>query len=370
MIPWRCCTMTAGTEARYQPNTGDSDKRDRAGCDFYLKADCLQKTGAFKLRVHTIRSPPQRRGEGAGRHRLLRRQPRPGVAYAARDMGIRATICIPEGAPLSKIEATRSYGANVVLVPGGTTMPTLRPCACGTSRADVHPPVQRLSGHGGPGDDRLEILEQLPDVDMIFVPIGGGGADRGPCLRGEEPEAGLPGHRRTGRRRAQHGGVAAGGKIITLSSVDTVADGIKVKTPGDPDVRDVPSVRRRGGDGQRGEIASAILTVLEKQKLVAEGAGAVGIAAAMYHKVNTEGRKVCALLSGGNVDVTLLERILTRVPANEGRTVSLATVLPDQPNALASFLEVVSLSGRQRAGIVESRAAQHTGGHWLVCGEL
>ena len=94
-----------------------------------------------------------------------------------------------------------------------------------------------------------------------------------------------------------------------------------------------------------GEIASAILTVLEKQKLVAEGAGAVGIAAAMYHKVNTEGKTVCALLSGGNVDVTMLERILTRGLAKEGRTVSFSTVLPDQPHALASFLEVVSSLG-------------------------
>ena len=99
------------------------------------------------------------------------------------------------------------------------------------------------------------------------------------------------------------------------------------------------------GTVSEGEIASAILTVLEKQKLVAEGAGAVGIAAAMYHKVNTEGKKVCALLSGGNVDVTMLERILTRGLAKEGRTVSLATVLPDQPHALASFLEVVSSLG-------------------------
>lgn len=114
------------------------------------------------------------------------------------------------------------------------------------------------------------------------------------------------------RRRAQHGGIPEKGEIITLSSVDTVADGIKVKTPGDLTfdmcrkyVDEVVTVTE-------GEIASAILTVLEKQKLVAEGAGAVGIAAAMYHKVNIEGKKVCALLSGGNVDVTMLERILTR----------------------------------------------------------
>ena len=135
------------------------------------------------------------------------------------------------------------------------------------------------------------------------------------------------------------------GEIITLSSVDTIADGIKVKTPGDLTfdmcrqyVDEVVTVTES-------EIASAILTVLEKQKLVAEGAGAVGIAAAMYGKVDLRGKTVCALLSGGNVDVTMLERIITRGLAKAGRTANFATVLPDQPKTLATLLNIMSDMG-------------------------
>ena len=307
------------------------------GCDFYLKADCLQKTGAFKLRgayykIATLSDEEKARGViacSAGNHAQ-------GVAYAARDMGIKATICIPEGAPISKIEATRSYGANVVLVPG----------VYDDAYAEaVRHPFNDYRIMAGQGTIGLEILEQLPDVDMIFVPIGGGGLIAGLAyaVKNLKPDCRIIGVQAAGAPSMAES--LKEGKIITLSSVDTVADGIKVKTPGDLTfdmcrefVDEVVTV-------SEGEIASAILTVLEKQKLVAEGAGAVGIAAAMYHKVNTEGKTVCALLSGGNVDVTMLERILTRGLAKEGRTVSFSTVLPDQPHALASFLEVVSSMG-------------------------
>ena len=300
------------------------------GCDFYLKADCLQKTGAFKLRgayykIATLSDEEKARGViacSAGNHAQ-------GVAYAARDMGIRATICIPEGAPISKIEATRSYGANVVLVPGVYDDAYAEAVRLRDEQGltFIHPfnDYRIMAGQGTLG---LEILEQLPDVDAIFVPIGGGG------LIGVQA-AGAPSMAESLKK----------GEIITLSSVDTIADGIKVKTPGDLTfdmcrqyVDEVVTVTES-------EIASAILTVLEKQKLVAEGAGAVGIAAAMYHKASIEGQTVCALLSGGNVDVTMLERILTRGLAKEGRTVTFSTVLPDQPHALASFLEVVSSLG-------------------------
>ena len=317
------------------------------GCDFYLKADCLQKTGAFKLRgayykIATLSDEEKARGViacSAGNHAQ-------GVAYAARDMGIKATICIPEGAPISKIEATRSYGANVVLVPGVYDDAYAEAVRLRDEQGltFIHPfnDYRIMAGQGTIG---LEILEQLPDVDMIFVPIGGGGLIAGLAyaVKNLKPDCRIVGVQAAGAPSMAES--LKEGKIITLSSVDTVADGIKVKTPGDLTfdmcrefVDEVVTV-------SEGEIASAILTVLEKQKLVAEGAGAVGIAAAMYHKVNTEGKTVCALLSGGNVDVTMLERILTRGLAKEGRTVSFSTVLPDQPHALASFLEVVSSMG-------------------------
>ena len=317
------------------------------GCDFYLKADCLQKTGAFKLRgayykIATLSDEEKARGViacSAGNHAQ-------GVAFAARDMGIKATICIPEGAPISKIEATRSYGANVVLVPGVYDDAYAEAVRLRDEQGltFIHPfnDYHIMAGQGTIG---LEILEQLPDVDVIFVPIGGGGLIAGLAfaVKNLKPDCRVVGVQAAGAPSMAES--LKKGEIITLSSVDTVADGIKVKTPGDLTfdmcreyVDEVVTV-------SEGEIASAILTVLEKQKLVAEGAGAVGIAAAMYHKVNIEGKKVCALLSGGNVDVTMLERILTRGLAKEGRTVTFSTVLPDQPHALASFLTVVSSMG-------------------------
>ena len=315
------------------------------GCDFYLKADCLQKTGAFKLRGAYYKIAPlsdEEKARGviacsAGNHAQ-------GVAYAARDMGIRVTICIPEGAPISKIEATRSYGANVVLVPGVYDDAYAEAVRLRDEQGltFIHPfnDYRIMAGQGTLG---LEILEQLPDVDAIFVPIGGGGLIGAYAVKHLKPACRVIGVQAAGAPSMAES--LKKGEIVTLSSVDTIADGIKVKTPGDLTfdmcrqyVDEVVTVTES-------EIASAILTVLEKQKLVAEGAGAVGIAAAMYHKASIEGQTVCALLSGGNVDVTMLERILTRGLAKEGRTVTFSTVLPDQPHALASFLEVVSSLG-------------------------
>ena len=317
------------------------------GCEFYLKADCLQKTGAFKLRgayykIATLSDEEKERGViacSAGNHAQ-------GVAFAARDMGIRATICIPEGAPISKIEATRSYGANVVLVPGVYDDAYAEAVRLRDEQGltFIHP-FNDYSVMAGQGTIGLEILEQLPEVDMIFVPIGGGGLISGLAyaVKNLKPDCRIIGVQAAGAPSMAES--LKEGKIITLSSVDTVADGIKVKTPGDLTfdmcreyVDEVVTV-------SEGEIASAILTVLEKQKLVAEGAGAVGIAAAMYGKVDLRGKTVCALLSGGNVDVTMLERIITRGLAKAGRTANFATVLPDQPKTLATLLNIMSDMG-------------------------
>ena len=313
----------------------------------YLKTEDLQNTGSFKVRGAYIKiaslSEEERAcgviASSAGNHAQ-------GVALAARSFGVPATIVMPAGAPLSKVKATRELGANVVL--HGSVYDDAYAEACRiqqeTGATFIHPfdDPMVIAGQGTIG---LEIMDDLPDVDTIVVPIGGGGLIAGLAyaVKNLRPQCRIIGVQAAGAPSMAES--LKEGKIITLSSVDTVADGIKVKTPGDLTfdmcreyVDEVVTV-------SEGEIASAILTVLEKQKLVAEGAGAVGIAAAMYHKVNTEGKTVCALLSGGNVDVTMLERILTRGLAKEGRTVSFSTVLPDQPHALASFLEVVSSLG-------------------------
>ncbi len=309
-------------------------------CEFYLKADCLQKTGAFKLRgayykIATLSDEEKARGViacSAGNHAQ-------GVAFAARDMGIPATICIPEGAPLSKIEATRSYGAHVVLVPGVyddayTEAVRLRD----ENKLTFIHPFNDYSVMAGQGTIGLElaayaIKHLMPRCKVIGVQAAGAAS----------------------MVESIHAN-----RILTLPSVHTIADGIQVKTPGD---LTFDLVRRYVDDVvtvKEGEIASAILTVLEKQKLVAEGAGAVGIAAAMYGKVDVKGKKVCALLSGGNVDVTMLERIITRGLAKERRTASFATVLPDRPRAMTSFLNIISETGANVLDIHHERRNTRT----------
>ena len=328
-------------------------------CRFYLKADCLQKTGAFKLRgayykLSTLTDEEKARGViacSAGNHAQ-------GVAFAARDMGIPATICIPAGAPLSKIEATRSYGANVVLVPGVYD--------------DAHAEAVRLRDEQGltfihPFDDErvmagqgtigLEIAEQLPDVDAVLVPIGGGGLIAGvaSALRQLKPACRIIGVQAAGA--ASMADSLRAGHILTLPEVHTVADGIQVKTPGEKTF----AICREAVDEVvtvgEAEIASAILTVLERQKLMVEGAGAVGVAAAMYGELDLRGKTVCALLSGGNLDVTMLERIITRGLAREGRTVGFSTVLPDRPRALAGLLGIVSELGANVLEVSRERSS-------------
>ena len=328
-------------------------------CRFYLKADCLQKTGAFKLRgayykLSTLTDEEKARGViacSAGNHAQ-------GVAFAARDMGIPATICIPAGAPLSKIEATRSYGANVVLVPGVYD--------------DAHAEAVRLRDEQGltfihPFDDErvmagqgtigLEIAEQLPDVDVVLVPIGGGGLIAGvaSALRQLKPACRIIGVQAAGA--ASMADSLRAGHILTLPEVHTVADGIQVKTPGEKTF----AICREAVDEVvtvgEAEIASAILTVLERQKLMVEGAGAVGVAAAMYGELDLRGKTVCALLSGGNLDVTMLERIITRGLAREGRTVGFSTVLLDRPRALTGLLGIVSELGANVLEVSHERSS-------------
>ena len=328
-------------------------------CRFYLKADCLQKTGAFKLRgayykLSTLTDEEKARGViacSAGNHAQ-------GVAFAARDMGIPATICIPAGAPLSKIEATRSYGANVVLVPGVYD--------------DAHAEAVRLRDEQGltfihPFDDErvmagqgtigLEIAEQLPDVDAVLVPIGGGGLIAGvaSALRQLKPACRIIGVQAAGA--ASMADSLRAGHILTLPEVHTVADGHDLVDGFAADGERLFAGRLDLNAVGEAEIASAILTVLERQKLMVEGAGAVGVAAAMYGELDLRGKTVCALLSGGNLDVTMLERIITRGLAREGRTVGFSTVLPDRPRALAGLLGIVSELGANVLEVSHERSS-------------
>ena len=323
------------------------ENANRLGENIYIKSENLQLTGAFKIRgaYNKIRSlTPEEASHGviacsAGNHAQ-------GIALSATKLGIKSVICMPEGAPISKVEATRNYGAEVVLVPGVYD--------------DAAREAERLSKeHGytfahpfndpyviaGQGTIGLEILEQLPDVDVILVPIGGGGLISGLAyaVKHLKPSCQVIGVQAAGA--ASMVDSLEAGHILTLPSVHTIADGIQVKTPGDLTFEMCRQYVDKVVTVSETEIAGAILSVLEKQKLVSEGAGAVGIAAAMYGKVDLRGKTVCALLSGGNVDVTMLERIITRGLAKAGRTANFATVLPDQPKTLATLLNIMSDMG-------------------------
>ena len=327
------------------------------GKNVYIKAENLQLTGAFKLRgaYNKIRSlSPDEAARGviacsAGNHAQ-------GIAWSATKLGIKSIICMPAGAPISKVEATRGYGAEVVLVPGVYD--------------DAAREAERLTAeHGytfahpfndplviaGQGTIGLEILEQLPDVDQIVVPIGGGGLISGIAfaVKHLKPECRVIGVQAAGAASmyiSRHSG-----SPTELRSVSTIADGIAVKKPGDLTFelcqRYVDEIVTVGED----EIASAILALMEGQKTVAEGAGATPVAACMFGKVDTSEKKTVCVVSGGNVDVTTLSRVITKGLSKSGRLVELTTKVLDKPGSLLQMLQLVSQSGANILNINHSR---------------
>ena len=327
------------------------------GKNVYIKAENLQLTGAFKLRgaYNKIRSlSPDDAARGviacsAGNHAQ-------GIAWSATKLGIKSIICMPAGAPISKVEATRGYGAEVVLVPGVYD--------------DAAREAERLTAeHGytfahpfndplviaGQGTIGLEILEQLPDVEQIVVPIGGGGLISGIAfaVKHLKPDCRVIGVQAAGAASmyiSRHSG-----KPTELRGVSTIADGIAVKKPGDLTFelcqRYVDEIVTVGED----EIASAILALMEGQKTVAEGAGATPVAACMFGKVDTSEKKTVCVVSGGNVDVTTLSRVITKGLSKSGRLVELTTKVTDKPGSLLQLIHLVSQSGANILTINHSR---------------
>ena len=322
-------------------------------CDFYLKADCLQKTGAFKLRgayykIATLSDEEKRRGViacSAGNHAQ-------GVGFASRDMKIPATICIPAAAPISKIQATRSYGANVVLVDGVYDDAYAEAVRLRDEQGltFIHPfdDYRVMAGQGTIG---LEILEQLPDVDVILVPIGGGGLISGLAyaVKHLKPSCQVIGVQAAGAPSMVNS--IRDGKIERLDNVSTIADGIKVKEPGqhtfDICSKYVDEIVTVTDD----EIAAAILALIEQQKLIAEGAGAVSVAAVMFDKVPVKGKKVVCLVSGGNIDVTILSRVIHRGLVKSGRTALLNIELLDKPGQLLGVSRIIAQLGGNVVGV-------------------
>lgn len=321
------------------------------GVDLYLKTENLQLTGSFKLRgayykISQLTDEEKARGViacSAGNHAQ-------GVALGAAHNGIKAIICLPAGAPISKIEATKSYGAEVCLVPGVYDDAYARAVELQQEHgySFVHPfdDPKVIAGQGTIG---LEILEQMPDVEAVVVPIGGGGLISGVAfaIKTLRPDVKVYGVQSTGAPS-----MAASlkeGKLCHLNDVSTIADGIAVKEPGvntfDMCNRYVDEVVTVSDD----EIAAAILALIEQQKLVAEGAGAVSVAAVMFGKVPVEGLKTVCLVSGGNIDVNTLNRVITRGLNKSGRNYTFIIDLPDKPGQLSV---VCSLIGEKGGNII------------------
>ena len=336
------------------------DPAPHVGRNIYIKAENLQLTGSFKLRgaynkIRSLTSEEAARGViacSAGNHAQ-------GIAYSASMLGIRSTICMPAGAPLSKVESTKGYGAEVVLVPGvyDDAAREARRLAQEQGYTFAHPFDDPLV-IAGQGTIGLEILEQLPQVEQVIVPIGGGGLISGIAVAIKTLK---PSCRIIGVQAAKAASMYLSqieDAPVELTSVATIADGIAVKKPGELTfalcqryVDEIITV-------SEGEIACAILRLIEGQKTVAEGAGAAAVAAALFGKVDTLGRPTVCVVSGGNVDVTTLSRIVTRGLTKSGRIMELRTEISDNPGSLVHLLQIVADTGANVVNIDHARAVQ------------
>lgn len=327
-----------------------------------LKCENLQNTGSFKLRgayykISQLTDEEKSRGViacSAGNHAQ-------GVALGASRNGIKSIICLPAGAPLSKVEATKGYGAEVCLVPGVYDDAYAKAIELRDEKGYtfVHPfdDEKVIAGQGTIG---LEILEDMPEVEAIIVPIGGGGLISGVAFAVKQlrPDVKVYGVQSEGAPSMYQS--LKEGKRIHLDSVKTIADGIAVKEPGPNTFELIKKYVDEVVTVSEDEIAAAILALMEQKKLVAEGAGAVAVAAAMFNKVPIKGKNVVCVVSGGNIDVSAHNRAVRRGLVKSGRDCSLVIDLQDKPGQLAGVLNVVSQHGGNVMSVVHERNTDNT----------
>ena len=326
-------------------------------CDVYLKLECLQRTGSFKVRgacykISQLSDEEKAHGViacSAGNHAQ-------GVALGATAHGIKSLICLPAGAPISKVEATKGYGADVCLVPGVYDDAYQKAIELRDEKGYtfVHPfdDPNVIAGQGTIG---LELIDQVKDMDAVVVPVGGGGLISGVAfaLKTLNPHIKVYG--------VQAAGAASMVQSLhvhkreCLSSVSTIADGICVKEPGELTyeicskyVDDIVTV-------SEDEICAAILQLLEKEKVVAEGAGATSVAAVMFNKVPVKGKKAVCIVSGGNIDVTILNRVVERGLAKSGRIAIINVELDDKPGKLVEVASVIAKAGANITNVYHDR---------------
>ena len=315
--------------------------------ELYLKTENLQVTGSFKLRgayYKISQLPKEALDKGiiacsAGNHAQ-------GVALAATHMGVKSIVCMPDGAPIMKVENTRRLGAEVRLVPG--------------TYDDAHDEAVRLQEETGatfihPYDDEdviagqgtigIEIMDTLDDVDAVIVPVGGGGLISGVAcaVKNLKPSCKVYGVQAKGASAMVDAFHA--GKWGASDTAVTFADGIAVKNPGDLTFKMAQKYVDDMVTVSDDEIAAAILNLMERQKLVSEGAGAAPVAAAMFGKLPLQGKRTVCVISGGNIDVNILSRVINRGLAMSGRKATLAIKLTDKPGQLEQVSRIIASLG-------------------------
>ncbi len=331
------------------------------GADVYLKAEMLQRSGSFKIRGATYKmsrlSEAQRkRGvitASAGNHAQ-------GVAIAARDAGVSCTIVMPRFAPLAKVTATQSYGAEVVL--HGDTYDDAYARSLEIQQetgATYIPAFDDADVIAGQGTLALEMLHEQPDADTLIVPIGGGGLISGIAIAAKSLK---PDIRIIGVQASGSGSCRASldvGEVVTLPAISTIADGIAVKRPGDmtfPIIQALVDDVLLISDEQ---IINAVLLLLERCKFLVEGAGAIGVAALLSGLLEVKGHTVVCPLSGGNIDINLVSRFIQHGLSAAGRFLAIHTLLPDRPGELLRLLQVIADQGVNVLDVNHHRLSAH-----------
>ena len=319
-------------------------------CELYLKPENLQITGSFKVAYKMALLSDEEKEKGviacsAGNHAQ-------GVALAATRSGIKSLICLPDNAPISKIEATKGFGAEVCLVEGCYDDAYQKALELKESEGYtfIHP-FDDENVIAGQGTIALEILNDIDNIDAIVVPVGGGGLISGIAYTAKQirPSIKVYGVQAAGAPSMFNS--IKDGEIECLPSVSTIADGIAVKKPGENTYALVKEYVDEIALVSDDEVASAILALIEKQKMIAEGAGAAAVAAIMAGKFDLKGKRVVAVVSGGNIDVTSLSRVIDRGLLNSGRSSSLLIELIDKPGQLKDISRIIADCGGNVTGV-------------------
>lgn len=335
------------TPCTYSPNLSGE-----LGCELFFKMENLQRTGAYKDRgamnaVLCLDDAQKKAGviaASAGNHAQ-------GLAFAAQRSNVHATIVMPETAPMAKVRGTRKYGAEIVLHGNGYDDAFGRATELqkekGYTFVHAFDDPRVIAGQGSVG---LELLEQNPGLEVFVVPIGGGGLAAGMALvlKDANPNVRIVGVQSEAVDSMKKSIEA--GEIVSVSGM-TIADGIAVGRPGGHTFPIVQKYVDEIVTVSEDEIAQAVLVLLESEKIVTEGSGAAGVAALLSGKISgLNGKKVCAILTGGNIDTTFLKNIVARGMARDGRLAKLLVVVPDRPDSVA---KIGALAAAEKAHILD-----------------